>query len=407
MSWRDLILGRPTQKRAQPWQPTYPFTYGTIGARGFQDVDPAQGENALQSVAYHSGCDLIASIVSELPLLIYSGEGPGRRKRSTPGYLEDPAGDGYGRQDWVYQWMMSWFLRGNAFGHILDQGPTGMIRQADVFHPDTVSVSEVEGELKWMVSGEQIPNRRMYHKRVNPVPGTRMGLSAVQAHAATLGMSIGSTRFGRTWFEDNAIPSGILKNELADLADDKVVQKAKDRFMAALFGSREPVVLGRGWSYEKISVSPEEAQFLATQGWSEYQCARILGPGVGEILGYTQSGSSISYANIIDRDLSLLKYAVGKWVNRVERLFFEWLPRPQYAVLDRDAFLETSALQKWQINQVKLDTGAVTINEVRQEDYRKPVAWGNEPLVLTQAAAKAESEPPPDDEPPADPPGGE
>lgn len=403
MSWRDLILPQRPQRAEVPWQPTFPFSYGTITS-GSQPVDPTVGEMALQSVAYHAGVDLIASIVSELPWTVFTGEGAARRKVRTPGYLEDPAGDGHGRQDWVYQWIVSWLLRGNSFGHILDQGPTGMIRQTSIFHPDTISIWTEDGEAQWRVSGKPIDRRQMYHRRVFPVPGTMMGMSPVQAHAATLGMSLSSTRYGRTWFDDNAIPSGILKNELADLSDERIVQKAKDRFMAALFGSREPVVLGRGWSYEKISVTPEEAQFLATQGWSEYQCARILGPGVGEILGYTQSGSSISYANIIDRDLSLLKYSVGKWVNRIERVFFDWLPRPHYLVLDRDAFLETSPMQKWLVNKTKLETGAVTINEVRDEDKRKPVPWGDEPMALTVAAAK---EPPPDDDVPPAPPEGE
>lgn len=401
--WVPRRSTKAAKRASGPWQPTFPFTYG-VTSRGFQDIDPTHGEQALQSVAYHSGCDLIASIVSELPWGVYTGQKNARRLLRTPGYLEDPAGDGHGRQDWVYQWIMSWLLRGNSFGHKLDQGPSGMIRQADIFHPDTVSITEVEGAPKWMVSGQPIPERQMLHKRVYPVPGTMMGLSPVQAHAATLGLSIATTRYGQTWFQDNAIPSGILSNELHDLNDEGTVRRAKDRFMAALYGSREPVVLGRGWKYDRIAVTPEESQFLATQGWSEYQCARILGPGVGEILGYAQSGSSVTYTNMVDRDLALLKYSVGKWVNRIERVFFEWLPRPQYLILDRDAFLETSALQRWQINKVKLDTGAVSINEVRETDYRDPVEWGDEPMALQLAAAKTAPDPEP--EPPADPNGG-
>lgn len=401
--WSPRRASKPLLRADPPWQPTFPFTYGQVG-RGYQDIDPTQGEVSLQSVAFRAGADLIASIVSELPLGVYSGDGAGRRKRNTPGYLEDPAGDGYGREDWVYQFILSWILRGNGFAGILDQGPTGMVRQASIFHPDTVSVTEINGRPEWRVSGETIPSREMLHKRVNPVPGTLMGLSVVQAHASTIGLSLQSTAFGRTWFQDGGHPGGILSNDQADLSDDKIVTKAKDRFMAALFGVREPVVLGKGWKFEQIQVSPEESQFLGTQEWSAAESARILGPGVAEILGYA-TGGSMTYANVIDRDVTLLKYTVGKWVNRIERLFFGWLPRPQYAILDRDAFLETSAMQRWAINKIKLDTGAYVIDEIREKENDGPVPWGKEPMSLTVAAAtKPDPAPEPDpNDPPTDP----
>lgn len=377
----------PTQARAidAPWQPTFPFTYGSIG-RSYQDIDPSQGETALQSVAFRSGADLIASIVSELPLEIFSGTGSQRRLRTTPGYLDDPSGDGYGREDWTYQWIMSWILRGNSFAGIVDKGPTGMIRQADIWHPDTVSVSNVDGGTQWRVSGQPVPDGKMLHKRVNPVPGTLMGLSTVQANADSIGLSLAATRFGRTWFQDGGHPGGILTNDQADMSDDKLVTKAKDRFMAALFGAREPIVLGKGWKFEQIQVAPEESQFLQTVGWSEAQCARIHGPGVAEVLGYN-TDNSMTYSNMVDRDVALLKYSVGKWVNRIQRLWFEWLPRPQYAILDRDAFLETSAMQRWALNNAKLASGAYTINEIREKENDEPVAWGDRPFTMKPAAA--------------------
>lgn len=392
--WRlGLSKSKPTEQRAA-WQPTFPFSYGSIGTN-YQDIDPTQGETSLQSVAFHSGCDLIASIVSELPLGVYSGERGARRQRTVPGYLEDPAGDGHGREDWIYQWLMSWFLRGNSFGNILDQGPTGMIRQVDIFHPDTVSVTQVDGGVTWRVSGEEIPIRRMYHKRVNPVPGTLMGLSSVQAHADTLGLSLATTRFGRSWFQDGGNPKGLLVNDLADLSGEGKIQQVKDAFMAALYGAREPVVMGRGWKYQQVQISPEESQFLGTQGWSEAQAARILGPGVAEVLGY-DSGGSMTYANVIDRDVALLKYSVGRWVRRIDRLFSGWLPKPQYVILDRDAFLETSAMQRWQVNKAKLATGAYTINEIRDDESDPPVAWGNKPFTLKPATDGSDTKDPTD-----------
>lgn len=376
------------------------------GGRSYQEVDAVSGENSLQSVAFRSAADLMASLVSELPFNVFSGTGSDKRKRNTPGYLEDPSGDGHGVEDWMYQLMMSWILRGNAYGDILDQGPTGMLRQVDLFHPDSVSVTLDNGKPHWMVRGRTVEARDMYHKRVNPIAGHLLGLSVVHSHADSLGLSIATTRFGQSWFQDGGHPGGVLSNSEADMSDPKVLQTAKDRFVAALFGSREPLVLGRGWKYDQIQVAPEESQFLETSGWSEAQCARILGAGVAEVLGYA-TGGSMTYATVVDRDLALLKYAANRWLRRMDRVLSQFLPRPQYAKMDRDAFLESNALQRWQTYAIKLDKGAATINEVRDKEDEKPVAWGSEPFKLAPAAAPA-AEPddtdPNEDPNPTDPP---
>jgi HK97 family phage portal protein len=338
----------------------------------------------------------MASLVSEMSWDVYSGEGIATRKRRKPDYLLDPAGDGYGVEDWTYQLLQSWFLRGNVYGRKLDQGPTGMLRQVDLWHPDKVGVRLENGTPVWTVNGTEIPADQVFHRRAFPVAGNLLGLSPVSSHADSLGLSIAATRFGRDWFQDGGHPGGILSNSEADMSDDKVVQTAKDRFMAALFGTREPIVLGRGWKFDQIQIAPEESQFLETQGYSEAQCARIMGAGVAEVLGYS-TGSTLTYANIVDRDLELLKYAADRWLKRVERIYSAFLPRPQYAQFDRDSFLDTNVIQRWMVNKTKLDTGAYTINEVRAKTNDQPVEWGAAPFKA------GVPEPPPPADPNADP----
>lgn len=172
--------------------------------------------------------------------------------------------------------------------------------------------------------------------------------------------------------------------------------------MAALFGTREPVVLGRGWKFEQIQIAPEESQFLETQGFSEAQCARIVGAGVAEVLGY-DTGTTMTYSNMVDRDISLLKYAADRWLRRMERIYSSFLPRPQYAKFERDAFLDTNIMQKWLVSEKKLNTAAYTINEIRASNNDKPVEWGNKPFKLTEVEAAKEAEPPADPENPPEP----
>lgn len=400
---RPRRSGKASEQRQEyigQW-PAMPLSSIAFGlGRSYQEADAVTGENSLQSIAFRSAVDLMSSLVSELHFDVFSGDGIDRRKRNTPGYLEDPAGDGYGVQDWIYMACQSWFLRGNVYGNILDQGPTGMLRQVDLYHPDRVNVHFEDGQPAWNVNGASIPRSRMFHRRAFPVAGTLLGASPVAYHADQLGLSLAATRFGKSWFQDGGHPGGILSNSEADMSDPKVTQTAKDRFMAALFGTREPVVLGRGWKFEQIQIAPEESQFLETQQFSEAQAARIMGAGVAEVLGYS-TGSTLTYANIVDRDIELLKYAADRWLKRMERILSAFLPKPQYVQYDRDSFLDTNVMQKWQVNKIKLDTGAYVIDEIRAKNYDGPVAWGKEPMSLTLGAQKAATDPAPD--PNADP----
>lgn len=365
------------------------FTGGT----SYQDAMPTSAESNLRSVAVGSAVDLIASLASELPLHVYSQSDGRRIRRPTPGYLLDPAGDGYGLADWSYEVLTSWLLRGNVYGDILATGPGGVPTQIELHHPDQVSGWIEDGQPRWQVAGKPVDDlARFLHRRVNPMPGQVLGLSPIGLKAAQIGLSLTSTQFGLQWFRDGAHPGGMLVNKERNLTGEQA-KTAKERFLAALRGSREPVVLDRGWEYQKIQIAPEESQFLETQQFTEAQCARIFGPGVAEVLGY-ESGGSLTYATVEGRSTHLLVYSVNKWLRRLERLLSDMLPRPQYALIDRGGLLQSTTLDRYRAYESALRNRWLTVNEVRSDEDLEPVDWGNEPNStnnIGESTAEAEA----------------
>lgn len=369
----------PAAKRSFDWMSSAPWM--PLANTSYSDVDGSKTDTALQSVAVRTAADLIASITSELPVDVYRGKGKDRREMPMPSWLEDPDGDGYGLEDWAYRVMMSWLLRGNLYGEDLDIAPTGFRRQMEIFNPDCVHGWMEDGRPVWSVNGRTDADlqRRFVHKRVNPMPGQILGLSPIAYHATTIGVSLSSTAFGAQWFRDGAHPGGILRNTEVPLDAEGNVKTAKQRFLAALRGVREPLVLGRGWEYQAIQVAPEESQFLETMGWSEAQCARLFGPGIAEVLGYAVKGASLTYSNIQDRDIHLLKYALNRWFRRFERLAKTFLPPGQYVILNRDALLQTNTLQRYLAHASALQNKWKVPNEVREVEDLQPVPWGDKP----------------------------
>ncbi len=376
-----LFRRRPGTEAAEDRSLTLPPAF-VQGFGTFANVgDPASGETSLQSVAVRSVADTIASLASELPVAVFRN---GKRSNgSVPDNLEDPGGDGSGREDWAYRLILSWLLRGNTYGKEMSWDTrTGLARTVDLFHPDDVRAQDSSGSVDWYVKGRKLTGdevRTFRHWRVNPVPGRLLGLSMVGAHAATIGVSLSSTQFGRQWFTDGAHPSGALLND-SDLNKDQI-KAAKAAFMSTVHGSREPLVMGKGWKFDAIQVNPEESQFLQTINATEAQCARMFGPGWAEVMGY-ESGGSMTYANVVDRRQDLLVLAMNKWLRRLDRVYTQLLPPSTLTVrVERDALLEATTLQRYQAHELALRNQWRTVNEVRQIEDLEPVAWGDQPTT--------------------------
>ena len=373
-----LFRGRQPESRAQFPPPLSQFaSYLNVG--NFATIDAASGDTSLQSIAVRSTTDLIASLTSELPAEVFANGK--KRKGSIPDNLQDPGGDGTGREDWLYRLLMSELIRGNAYGFETSWDSAGRAKTIDLLHPDDVTISAVGGSVDWYVGGVKVDGewrRHFRHWRVNPIAGRILGLSPVQAHAVSIGTTLSASRYGKQWFEDGAHPSGMLVNE-KEITEPQA-KDAKSKLLNAMRGNREPLAIGLGWKYQSIQVSAEESQFLATQRFSEAQCARIFGPGFAEILGY-ETGGSMTYANVVDRRQDLLVLSMNKWIRRAERILTELLPpSTQVVKLNRDALLEATTLQRYQAHVLSLNWK--TPNEIRDIEDELPIAGGD---VLTKS----------------------
>ncbi|MGI5232869.1 phage portal protein [Actinoallomurus sp. CA-142502] len=337
-------------------------------------------EASLQKVAVWACVNLIATFAECMPLDAYTGQEQDKRQVPLPAWLADLGGDGHGLPDWLYQLVFSLMLRGNGVGIVgaRDQrlGTPTLITLA---HPDDVSVRrEQNGALDWRIAGRHVDAAEVWHARVHPVPGRVQGLSPIEMHALTIGTGISALRFGAQWFTDGAHPSGILANE-NDL-NKAQSDTAKRRFMDAVRGNREPVVLGNGWSFKPIQVNPNESQFLETNNYTAAECCRIFGPGFAEVFGY-ETGGSLTYANVEQRSLDLLTYAADPWLVRLERLLSKLLPRPRYVKFNRAALVRTDLLTRYRAHEIALRNRFETPNEVREVEDMPPVSWGDEPLT--------------------------
>lgn len=343
----------------------------------------AAGTGALGSIAVRSSIDLICSLVSELPLHVYRGEGSDRVALSIPGNLADPGDDGNGLEDWIYTLVQSWLYRGNVYGDPL-RDRLGYLRGLSLYNPDEVhgTINPGAGTVSWAVNGSPAP--ALFHRRVNPMANILLGFSPLEAHAVTILTSIVAGQFGLQWFQDGTHPQALLINTESSI-DAEQAREMLRRWRVMKSGTREPAVMGKGWEFKPLTITPEESQFLGTMGVSEAQCCRIFGPAIAETLGY-ESGGSMTYSNVQDRRSDLMTLSLNRWARRTERLLSSMLPQPQYARFDRDALLESTTLARYEAHASALSNGWRTVNEVRDDEDMTPVEWGNQPFTKATPA---------------------
>lgn len=368
-------LFRAPEKRGlfpEPIIPPFPGTDfgGGVSVRSKPD-------QALTVPAVWACVSLLAGSASSLPLETF------RRTADTPARVASPQlvatpSEGQTQSEWVHMLLVSLLLRGNAYGRISQRDAMLRPKQIDLLNPDAldVRVDPDTNEIQYRIRKTQaiLPNADVWHLRGVTMPGSKIGLSPISYAAATLGIDISSRKFANDFFDGGGIPKAVLTSDMK--VDPEQARGLKERLMAS-FRNREPIVLGNGVSYQMISVRPEESQFLATLQANVAQVARFFGVPP-EMVGGT-GGNSMTYANVEQRSLDFLTYALAPWLKRIEDAISALLPQPQYVKFRTIELLRLDAHTSAQVDMYQIASKVITPTEVRD-------ARGLPPMTEAQKA---------------------
>lgn len=350
-----------------------------IGAGGV--VSPDQ---ALRLGAVWSCVDLICRLAA-LPVHQYQRTGQARVEVQASPLLASPASD-VSPIGWRRQVLMSWVTRGNVFGLVAGRDRMLYPTQVEILDPARVTARRRGGNtgpIEWLVDRQPMGDD-LIHWPAFTVPGSPIGLSPLEYAASMVGLGLSARQFGAQWFEDGAHPSSVLTiDEPVDAVEARTV---KDRFMASVRG-REPVVLGRGFKYEAIQVSPEESQFLETIKANKADIAGFfLVPP--EMIG-GESGNSMTYANIEQRGLGYLTWNAGWWISLLEEFMSSMTPAGQYVKVNTGALVKVDAKSQAQIHDIRIRGGWGKPDEARAHEDREPLPDSSGQLTLWPPGANS------------------
>jgi HK97 family phage portal protein len=89
-----------------------------------------------------------------------------------------------------------------------------------------------------------------------------------------------------------------------------------------------------------------------------------------------ESGNSLTYANVEQRGLDFLTYAVRPWLVRLETAISALLPSTQTVRFNPDALVRVALKDRYEAHKIGIDAGFLTRNEARELENRPPLAEG-------------------------------
>lgn len=271
-------------------------------------------------------------------------------------------------------------LRGNAFWQIKRKG-SGEIVALDILDPLDVTVTISPAGIPTYRVGRDTLNRSdCMHLALMRRPGARhpLGLGPIQAAQAQIISAVELRRYAGAWMDTSTVPNGVLTSDQILTADQ--ARTIKDSFLESVKAT-EPVVLGQGTDYRPLLLKPDEIQWIDAQQLNTIGIARLFGIPPRLILASPDGGTE-TYSNQQQEELSFVRWTLMAYLRQIEAAVSWLLPRGNTARFNLDAILRPDTLTRYQAHKVALDSGFLTIDEVRAIEGLEP---------LTQATTKEDA----------------
>ncbi|WP_422934973.1 phage portal protein [Sinomonas sp. P47F7] len=336
---------------------------------------PVTRETALKHSAVWACLNLRASLISTMPVDVFRRSGGLDKEIKKPDVLVTPWTYGEGQPvditEWIYGSQFDLDRGGNAFGRIVARDGFGKPALVQPLPLEDVTVSVKNRRIDhYRVGQEELAPFEVWHERQFTMSGVPVGLSPIAYAAASIGGYLSAQQFAQDWFGNGARPGSILKNTTKKL-DKGDAQRVKRQFMASV-NNGEPFVTGMDWDYKMINGSAAETAFIESREFGITDAARFLGVP-GDMIDAPAKGSSVTYANVTQRNLQLLIINLGPAIARRERALSRLVPAQQHVKLKTDAILRMDPETRQRVIKSRIDSRTLDVDEARELENLPPL----------------------------------
>jgi HK97 family phage portal protein len=330
---------------------------------------------ALQVSAVWSCVSLISDSIASLPIDTYRKTGGRRRPVNGPAWIDQP-NPFHLWHDFIHRVMVSMLLDGNAFIHVL-RGPDGAVVGLMPIDPGRVSIglSEDGTAPVYRVDGEPYGSRDILHIPAFTRPGELRGLSPIENARQAIGTAKTAEEFGARFFGHGTTLSGIIQHPGNPTPEAALMVRGmfERRHGGGVKNSHAVGILTGGATWQSITVTPEQAQFLETRRFQKTEIANffrvppyMLDPTVTSTWG----------AGIEEQNRWFVDQTLGPWLIRLERALSTLLPAGQFIKFNTDARLRSNTKDRYDAYAVAVTNGFMSRDEARALEDLEPLPNG-------------------------------
>ena len=357
---------------------------------GGRVVNPRTAENLATVLACVSA---ISSALASLPAFVYRVTESGREEDNAHPLARLIRNGPNERQSWpdFVEWLAaSTLLRGNGLAEIRTDGggrvtglvpipweyvsvqilPSGRLAYDIV---ETIGFLGSTGRLRRLLEGEVLHLKDRSDDAL-------IGRSRLSRAAAVVGTGLAMQEFAQALYENGAHPSGVLEAE--GHIGDTNLERLASHFRNAFAGpskAAKALVLDQGVKWKSVSISPEDAEFLASRRFAGEELARLYNvppPIIGDLTHGTFTNSETLIRFFAQSTLT-------GWVRKIEAefhrsVFSEAARADHQFVLDLSGLLRGDPETRWKSHEIALRNRVLTPNEVRGEEGWNPRPGGDE-----------------------------
>jgi HK97 family phage portal protein len=269
-------------------------------------------------------------------------------------------------------------LHGNAFIAIRRNEAGQPVKLIPV-HPDRVEVKVYKDEKFYTIDQgkETFDDTEMIHILGLSFDGI-IGKSVIEAARESIGLGLAADQFGGSFFGNGANVSAILTHpgRLSDEAYKRLMASWARRY-SGLDNAHKTAILEEGMNLQKVSISPQESQFLETRKFGVEDIARFFRIPLA-YLGSLENSST--RANIEEQGIQFQRNTVLPWVKRWEAEFNRKLFPGQedyFIRMNMDGLLRGDISSRYSSYAVARQWGWLSVNDIRKHESLEPIDGGD------------------------------
>jgi len=381
--------------------------------RIFPDADIA-GEHvdeysALNYSAVYNAISLISGTLSSLPLHLMQRSG----QSTTPAHKHplfrvmhdraNPYMTAMALRECLVAHILAW---GNGYAEIVRDG-MGRVVELWPIAPNRIRPEMLDGKLIYII---KVDNQEIPFSRENilhiPGPGFDgfVGYSVVRLAAKSISLGKAMETFGAHYFGQGTHPGIIVKHpgKLSETAS-KNMRDALAATYSGLGQTHKLMMLEEGMTAEKVSIPPNDSQFLESRQFQIPEIARWFNLPPHKLKDLTKS----SFSNIESEQISFVTDSLLPWGVRIEQnlnmqlLNNADIAKGLYFKHVFEGLLRGNSKDRAEFYKAMFNIGAMSINEIRGKEDLNPVDGGDihlVPLNMTTLDKAGQVEEPPAEE---------